>query len=184
MESGAKRTIMVKIGRMGSKVTEYAIENGTLIRDILKLAGIQLSAGETVTIKGNTVGIDSGALDHEIMLISNTPPPWNKITVKVARINEPLQYVTINRGSSVEQALISAGRLPFNNEDIWIHREGEDKGKKVDRYTQINNGEIIVLEPRKGLYDKVLEFVGDDDLTYNQTTSAICTMLKKDYHIE
>jgi len=106
------------------------------------------------------------------------------IIVKVARINEPLQSITVYRGSSVEQILIAAGRLPFNNEDIWIHREGEIHGRKVDKHTQVNHGEIVILEPRKGLYDKVLECVEDGGLNEEECTEAICAMLKKDYHIE
>ena len=187
MDCTSKATIMVKIGRTGGRVKEFAVANGTFVRDVVKLAGLEIATGEGVYIGSKYISLDSYAIDNSILLINKLPYYAQNvamITVKVARINEPLQLVRIIRGSSVEMALISAGRLPFNNEDIWIHREGEIHGKKVDKYTQVNEGEIVIIEPRRGLYEKILECVEDGSLNEDECTAAICAMLKKDYHIE
>lgn len=102
------------------------------------------------------------------------------LLVKVARVGEKIQQVAISDTAGVNEALIAAGRLPFENEDIWLNHQ------VVASTAGVRNGDTIILEPRQTtqsmrdfidflIREEVIsdpEFLddgNDDNIDYNRT---------------
>lgn len=62
---------VVKIGRLGEDLQEYAFDNGHTIQDVLNTAGISLYDGEEITnLNGTAVALDSKARNGQTLIIS------------------------------------------------------------------------------------------------------------------
>ena len=190
MDCSQRQTIFVKIGRIGFKVTEYAVLSGSTGEDILKIANYVLSSAEMVSINGidqNNNWIKETILDRSLILIK--PKPQNTIKVRVARIGEALMEVSIPESSTVRDALVAAGRLPFENEEIWLHVIGFEKGTLIGLSARAFAGSTYIIEPKKNLRNKILRIISDiDDEDYgdeknNIIIDTLCLMLKKDYNL-
>ena len=179
-----RKTIFVKIGRWGSRVTEYAVQSGVDLIQICNTAGIVIAPDEVPFINGHEVvrnlPINS---DTTIMLTKK-----KNITVKVARIGESLSTVTLSDRSTLRNALVSAGRLPFEYEEIWHHRDEIQKGTLVTNIDGLLvDGSIYIIEPKKTLMNKIQKILSsnceDENGELQKATHLILAMLNKDYNI-
>ena len=59
---------LVKIGRLGESVQEYALTNGDTVSDLLEQAGIDLE-NEELQRNGERVSLDTNLQDGDIVLI-------------------------------------------------------------------------------------------------------------------
>ena len=181
-----KGMILVKIGRMGGKITEYAFEDGTSIEKAFQISGVNLMSDERYEWNSATdKGLSWILADRDRVLIMKKAPTW--VNVKVGRIGEKLMEIKCHKGDTINSALISAGRLPFPNEEIWIHWESTPQGTKGALNTSVSDGMIIVLEKPATLRDKLYKIVSytfqDENGEWEEGTNAILAMLNKDYKL-
>jgi hypothetical protein len=75
--------------------------------------------------------------------------------VKVARVGTKLKEVCIHDRDRIQEALTAAGMAIAHNEDVWVDHRIVDPGEFID------NGKIIILEPRKRvpMSDAMKEFI-------------------------
>lgn len=187
MDCSQRQTIFVKIGRIGFKVTEYAVLSGSTGEDILRIANYVLNSSEMVSINGidqSNSWIKETILDKSLILIK----PRQLIKVRVARINEPLKDLEISKDISIKEALIKATRMPFDNEEVWLHHEGNSKGILINLDQTVHTGDIYIIEPKKNLRNKIYSVVSriyEDEISdRDEATDILCDMLRIDYHLE
>ena len=48
-------TTIIKVGQMPGEIREYAVEAGSTVADVLKLAGIEVTAEQSIKADGETV---------------------------------------------------------------------------------------------------------------------------------
>lgn len=173
---------------MGGKVQEMAFVEGITVKEALSKSGQSFTDGYEIVLNGTarTIGIiDSKLKDKDIILIQKKS--IRMISVKVARVKEKIQEIRIPEGSTIEKALMAAGRLPFTDEDIWEHF-GDSTGIKRGISDKVLPGCIYILEPRNNLRSKISRIVRDTFEDYNgeweDGINQICGMLKNDYNIE
>jgi hypothetical protein len=180
--------ILVKIGRMGGKITEYAFDNGITIERAFRVSGIKIMPDEKFELNGgtaNSVPHSWKLTDKDYILISLNIV--SQVNVKVGRIGEKLQEIKIPTGNTIKSALISAGRLPFSDEEIWIHWDNTQQGTRGALSTPVSEGMIIVLEKPASLRNKILKIVSkefeDENGEWERGTNALLAMLAKDYKL-
>jgi len=185
MDCSQKSTIFVKVGRVGQKITEYAVESGSTGHKIIEMAGLfPLKDFEVISLSGMDVtSPDSPVKNGDIILIRQK----TTVKVRVARIKEILMEVSVPLGATVERALIAAGRLPFNNEDIWSHFDSQE-GKIVNLNDIVLNGEILIIEPKRDLRSRIRKVLSncynDEGEEFEDAINDLCEMLKRDYNIQ
>ena len=177
--------ILVKIGRAGSRVLEYAFDDVVTVEKAFQVANITRSQEERFTVNGiETFGSSHQLHDKDVVLILRGVP---QISVKVGRIGEKLMEIKCHQGGTIQAALISAGRLPFKDEEIWIHWEGEQKGTKGFLNSIAENGMIIVLEKPASLRAKIYKILSntfeDENGEWDRGTNQVMEMLAKDYKL-
>ena len=178
--------IFAKVSKTTDKrVSEYALEDGSRITDLLFAAGIEYNVNTIVMVKGTQVQLSSVLSNNVHCMVSDQA---RQIKVRVARIGEPLMEVTIPYGQTVGDALVEAGKLPFDTEEIWEHRDGELHGRQVMLEHGVGNGAILVIESKNKLRQKILKIISslceDENGEVDEATSSICVMLKRDYNIQ
>jgi len=180
--------ILVKIGRMGGKLTEYAFDSNVTIEKAFQVSGTKIMPDEKYELNGGpsySKPLSWKLSDKDYILIS--PNIVACIFVRVGRIGEKLQELKIPKGNTIQSALISAGRLPFSDEEIWIHWDNTPQGTKGLLSTPVSEGMIIVLEKPASLRNKILKIVSnifeDENGEWEKGTNAILAMLAKDYKL-
>jgi hypothetical protein len=200
MGCGAQHpVIFVKIGWMYHKVKEYCITSGITYSDLFKKAEIgSLTDNDEIVLNGTTraKGILSNfAQNGDVILITRKPSVLRQIvqiTVKVSRVGQRIFPIVVPERSTVHQCLVSAGMLPFADEDIWLHENDTSKGYRVTMDQVMWNGYTLILEKRKvlTLYDKVRSILVDVDMNdfesedeqYDQAAKEVCAMLYQQYN--
>jgi hypothetical protein len=108
------------------------------------------------------------------------------INLRIARINEPLDTIAVDKYTTVGQALTKANRYPSDNEEVWLHIDGEKEGKRIGFNVFVSEGYILVVEPKKDLRSKIMTIfrsMPGKVLDSGYVANILCEMLKKDYLI-
>jgi len=158
--------ILVKIGRMGERVKEYALNadcsRKSNIDLALSAAKITVLPDEEIRINGNIhnyYGVDHTVTDGDLIIIQKKPQIVS-ITVKIARIGTPLATFTIPANSKVRNILVEADITLHTNEEIWLQRIAWPKHEVVNDSTSLINGDIIILEKKKDpIRDEVIKIL-------------------------
>lgn len=168
--------VFVKIGREGGKVTEYIFNDGITLREVLSKGLITLASDEIITTEGYPPGLQ---LDYRIVSANNIfiiKKLVPQVTVRVSRIGQTLRQIIVPRNSSIGNVLVKVAIVPQPNEDIWIHRDGIDRGVKKTVNDIVQDGDIIVIEPKKTMKAKITELLNsmadfeiDDDIVEDYT---------------
>jgi hypothetical protein len=188
MDSNQKKTIFVKVGRMGGRIQELCLSEGLTVQDVLQTSKIGFSGfQEEIVFNGTprTEGILRSVIaDKDIILIQKKQV--SRISLRIARINEPLETISVDKYTTVGQALTRANRYPSDNEEVWLHVDGEKEGKRIGFDVFVSEGYILVVEPKKDLRSKIMTIfrsMPGKVLDPGYVTTVLCEMLKKDYLI-
>jgi len=188
MDSNQKKTIFVKIGRMGGRIQELCLEEGVSIADVMKHMGLDVDHNtEEIVFNGTPRTSGAGCFklaNNDIILIQKKL--INLISLRIARINEPLETIAVDKYTTVGQALTKANRYPSDNEEVWLHIDGEKEGKRIGFNVFVSEGYILVVEPKKDLRSKIMTIfrsMPGKVLDSGYVANILCEMLKKDYLI-
>lgn len=173
----------VKIGKEGGRIVEYAVLPGVTIQDILNISLVTFGPDESVyvnNIKQTGDWRKEKALDRSCIIIKRD----NVISVKVARIGESLITVKAKKGLTVNEVILLANRKVYDYEDIWVHKEGELRGRKIVGYDFPLDGDILVIEPKNNqLKERLRNIVsaheGLDTLYSNDCLEEIIKLVKQ-----
>jgi hypothetical protein len=175
-----QKTIFVKVGRNGGKMVEYAVRAGSDIIQICNQFNIIIAADEIPTNGGVEVPRNMVLNGNCTIMLSKKSKPLN---CRVARIGQQLMPVYIQDGDAIQKALIASGRLPFEDEEIWLHFDGIIEGKKVLATEKAIEGAIYVIEKKNNLRNKVMVILKNYD-SNEEAANNICAMLKADYKMQ
>jgi len=188
----ATSVVFVKIGREGQSIKEFAVTSNTTYADIFRKAGLIMDT-ERETIHRNGIpqmtGIMSSFVCNNDVLIIKPKAFPRMITVKVSRVGSTISPILVSERSTVKQCLVSAGMLPFADEDVWLHENDTSKGYIVTMDQVMWSGYTLILEKRKPitLYNKIYHIIDNgpeiqDSNDLDTITSEICIMLYRDYN--
>lgn len=154
--------ILVKVGRQGGKVVEMAYMPGIpLLKAIMESKVLFEDSKDEIHINGVSVSnLNTIVKDKDIILVY--PNVVKKVTVKVARVGQPLMEVLVSKPGYIEKALVAGGMLPFPNEDIYLHRGGGTTGEVMHLKAtyQLNDGDVLIIEKKKDpRFEKFVEIV-------------------------
>lgn len=62
--------MLVKVGRSGGEVKEYAVKDRATLLDVLEVAGLVLTQGERVRVNGESASEDDIVEDGDIVIVS------------------------------------------------------------------------------------------------------------------
>ena len=178
----------VKIGRDGGRIIEYAVNLGTTMKEILTIAEIFPDLNEEIVMngivqKGNYM--TESVLDRSVTIIKK----FKTIAVRVARIGEQLTRWTIPSNQKIRDFLKQIGKTLYENEELWVHKDGELKGRKALMDDMLFDGEILVIEKRNILIDKIKTIISyhfEEEMGYEVVDDAsyqLHNMLVKEYKI-
>ena len=141
---------LVKIGRMGSSVKQYCLDDKATYSRALIVAGIgPLSETEEIVLNG--IPQFSGILgypvnNNAIIIVQSKKVESKTIYVKIGKVGSPLHSVMLTNDFTVGHAIeISHIRL-LENEEIWLHVKGELNGIIADRNTILKDGDAVIIE--------------------------------------
>jgi hypothetical protein len=184
-----KKTIFVKIGRMGERIKEMAFISGITLNEALDKTGVKYDGHYEQLIYNGTAGqpVPIYVSDKDVILIQKRVIP-KMINIRVARVGEPIQHITVAEGSSVHRCLIAAGRGLFDGEEIWVHKDDKGIGTKAGLEFPAYDGDYIILEMkilnmRDKIYAIIRNICEDENGEWDKATDQICTMLEKDFQI-
>src|SRR5665213_3102575 len=80
--------ILVKLGKEGGKITEYALEHGSKWNDLFGKAGMTVPSHDQFTVNGRMSSIFQNTLlcDKDVIMLTTS----RSVQVRIARIGEPL----------------------------------------------------------------------------------------------
>ena len=139
--------VLVKIGKQGGRVVEYAVEHGAKVRDIMTKHGICKNENVSISlngVQGNSSITEYVLHDKDVVMVSNSVA---QMSIKIARIGESLTSLNIGVNTRVGDAIAMAGKvINLFSEEIWLHFEGVLSGRKVTTSAiAVANG-IYVIE--------------------------------------
>ena len=143
--------ILVKFGKMGQKVTEYAFNDGATLRSAANQIGFAILTSEDIILNGqvkNPIVLDSLLANGDIVL---TAVKTANKAIQVGRIGEVLIERTVAPGQSLFHVLSSANRMPNANEQIWLHRGVERPIEVTTSHMDIRDQDNYIVEERKPL---------------------------------
>ena len=148
--------LLVKVGRQGGRIQEFAMPPGARMQDVFKQASIQLAPGEICTKNGNQTNLFSGdgISNGDIILVMQAQ---KSLMIRVARLGKPFTEVGANRSDTVRTILQDNGFTPIINEDVWIHYEGIAKGEKIGLDERPAKDCYLVIEPQKKTLEMEVE---------------------------
>lgn len=183
--------VLVKIGRMGGKITELCLDNDASIAYAMKVAGMGplYNEREEIVLNGHAckAGILSNFVANGDIILIQKKVASKMITIKVGRIGEPLTSGTIKEGATVREALVTCGRSPLGGEELWLHSKGALKGIPTNMDLMPKDGDTIVIE-KVNTVTKVLHILeetiddagGDScDMDLNEAAREIVEICKK-----
>ena len=192
MACGATSVVFVKIGREGHPIKEFAVTSNTTYSDVFNKAGLVINTDKETLYKNGIIQVlgmmSSFVCNNDILIVKPKAFP-RMITVKVSRVGSTISPILVPERSTVKQCLVSAGMLPFADEDVWLHENDTSKGYLVTMDQVMWNGYTLILEKRKPitLYNKIIHILDNspeiqDSNDLDTITSEICTMLYRDYN--
>jgi hypothetical protein len=148
---------LVKIGRQGRAIKEYAMNDSASFNDLLKACGEAIGPEDQIAINGNVQPLDR--CDMNALLVGNSVfiimhvPPVNKITVKMGRVGDRLFSVSVVPGSNAMSILTASGMVRMADEKLFLKKSNdshydEDITSREYSYRPIE-GDILVIEKIK-----------------------------------
>jgi hypothetical protein len=180
---------LVKIGKMGHKVQEFAVGDNETIESILRMTGTVLGSGQELLRNGVvTTALNNGYIENnDFILIQNKPDMY--INIGIGNVGSSLIHWQARKGQTIAGVLRDAG-FSYNiaTQDLWGHREGVITGTLLNPSYILVDKDIIVIENKKTLFNKILKIISenceDENGEDEEATKLICGMLSKDYHLE
>lgn len=170
--------ILVKIGKSGGRVQEYAVQEGAKVRDVMTMYGINKSGDLSIIFNGaeRTSEITEYLLKNgDVIMLTEAKKLLN---IRFARIGDSIQHAQAREGMTVRTILHNVGLSPAANEDVWVHHDGIPKGEIIGLDECPVDGAILVIEPRKQtLADKVCSVIKRHTGQSNHNSSFVTELI-------
>jgi hypothetical protein len=170
------QVIAVKIGLLGKKITEYILPTGISVQECYKLA--ERNNKDIVPVKefyfnGEWVSPDYILNKNGILLYYpfNFESQPQTRRVYVGEVGSEAIKADITKDTTVQELLSEYFRLPYENENIWFHKDNQVKGYQVNLSEQnLPEGCYIILEKKESKKSTVLKIIEKiiDDMYYHQ----------------
>jgi len=141
--------VLVKIARMGKRLTEFALQDGSDLSKLMVIAGIGPLIGEEVIVNGAPTSNMSLTLHDKDLIIVQPIKTTPKFSIKIGRVGQAMRIVDVDEKTTVGNAIKLSSVAMFTGDDIWMAKEGStDPHQLVSQDVICRPGDIIILEER------------------------------------
>jgi len=128
----------IKIAKLGDRVQEFFVDNGSTVADALKLTGYE-AIGFDLRVNGASAQPEVKLNDGDIVTLVPAIKGGQHM-VKVAKLGDRVQEFYLDEGSTIGKALEMAG-YTTEGFDLRVN------GASADPDDELDDGDIITLVP-------------------------------------
>ena len=148
---------LVKIGRQGRAIKEYAMNDNASFNCLLKACSEVIGPEDQIEINGNVQPLDRCDLNaplvgNSVFIIVHVPQ-IRKITVKMGRVGQRLFAIELTPGTSAFSILSSNGLVRMADEKLFLKKMDDsayDEDITSREYTYIPiEGDVLIIEKTK-----------------------------------
>ena len=125
----------IKVGMMPGKLVEVVVEQGSTVREIFEVAGVELSNHE-IRLDGEKIDLDR-TINNGNLLVAMKMIKGNMPSIKVGMMPGKLEVVEYTEGETAYE-IFERANIGLSNHEVRLD------GEKITLDTKVNNGNLLV----------------------------------------